>query len=131
MTPISDLNIENLEYKTTVDNDYKLGDKIIVGKVSGIEHLKQTIFWILNTERYKYIIYDWNLGIETLDLYGMPVDFVCSELEYRIQDALSIDDRIEEVYDFEFDTSKRGVVACQFKVKSIYGEFEMNKEVEY
>ena len=61
MTPTSDLNLENLEFKETVDNDYRLGDKIIVGKVSGLEHLKQTIFWILNTERYEYIIYDWNI----------------------------------------------------------------------
>ncbi len=61
----------------------------------------------------------------------MPVDYVCSELEYRIIDALSIDDRIEEVYDFEFDTSQKGIILCQFKVKSIYGEFTMDKEVEY
>lgn len=131
MTPTSELNLENLEFRETIDSDYRLGDKIIVGKVSGLEHLKQTIFWILNTERYEYIIYDWNLGIETNDLYGMPVDFVCSELEYRIIDALSIDDRIEEVYDFEFDTSQKGIILCQFKVKSIYGEFTMEKGVEY
>lgn len=129
MTPISDINLENLDVKEVIDSDFKLGDKIIVGKVSGLEHLKQTIFWLLNTERYECIIYDWNIGLETKDLYGMPVDYVCSELEYRIQDTLSIDERIEEIYDFSFDTSKRGVILCQFKVKSIYGEFTEEKEV--
>ena len=131
MTPASNIDLENLEVKEVVDSDFRLGDKIIVGKVDGLEHLKQTIFWLLNTERYEYIIYDWNIGLETNDLYGMPVDYVCSELEYRIQDALSIDERIEEIYDFSFDTSQRGVVLCQFKVKSIYGEFTEEKEVYF
>ena len=131
MTPASNIDLENLEVKEVVDSDFRLGDKIIVGKVDGLEHLKQTIFWLLNTERYEYIIYDWNIGLETNDLYGMPVDYVCSELEYRIQDALSIDERIEEIYDFSFDTSQRGVVLCQFKVKSIYGEFTEEKEVHF
>lgn len=131
MTPASNIDLENLEVKEVVDSDFRLGDKIIVGKVDGLEHLKQTIFWLLNTERYEYIIYDWNIGLETKDLYGMPVDYVCSELEYRIQDALSIDERIEEIYDFSFDTSQRGVVLCQFKVKSIYGEFTEEKEVYF
>ena len=131
MTPASNIDLENLEVKEVVDSDFRLGDKIIVGKVDGLEHLKQTIFWLLNTERYEYIIYDWNIGLETNDLYGMPVDYVCSELEYRIQDALSIDERIEEIYDFSFDTSQRGIILCQFKVKSIYGEFTEEKEVHF
>ena len=132
MTPISDINLENLEVQKNVDIDYKLtDDNTIVGKVKGLEHLKQTIFWILNTERYQYIIYDWNIGIETNDLYGMPYDFVCSELESRIIDALSIDERIEEVYDFTFESTKRDSILCQFRVKSIYGEFETEREVYY
>ena len=131
MTPASNIDLENLEVKEVVDSDFRLGDKIIVGKVDGLEHLKQTIFWLLNTERYEYIIYDWNIGLETNDLYGMPVDYVCSELEYRIQDALSIDERIEEIYDFSFDTSQRGIILCQFKVISIYGEFTEEKEVYF
>ena len=131
MTPASNIDLENLEVKEVVDSDFRLGDKIIVGKVDGLEHLKQTIFWLLNTERYEYIIYDWNIGLETNDLYGMPVDYVCSELEYRIQDALSIDERIEEIYDFSFDTSQRGIILCQFKVISIYGEFTEEKEVHF
>lgn len=131
MTPQSNMTTENLKKVEYSDQDFKLGDGIIVGKVKGIEELKQSIFWILNTERYQYIIYDWNIGIETNDLYGMPVTYVCSELENRVKDALSILDKIEEVYDFEFDTSKKRIITCTFKVKSVYGEFEYNKEVNY
>ena len=127
------INVEELEISQYVDNDYKLDtdNNIIAGKVTGIDKLKQDILMILNIERYHYIIYDWNIGIETQDLYGMPVEYVCSELEYRIPDALSILDAIEDIYDFEFDTSKKNVVICSFAIKSKYGDFNYVKEVEY
>ena len=56
--------------------------------------MKQAIYKILNTERYQYVMYSWNYGIETLDLYGEPVSWGCPELESRIREALMTDDRI-------------------------------------
>lgn len=93
------------------------------------EAMKQTVFRILNTERYQYIIYPWWYGIETLDLYGEPVTWVCPELERRITEALLVDSRISEVTDFEHDTSKKGVVHTSFTVKTIYGNLKAEREV--
>ena len=67
--------------------------------------VKQAVFRILNTERYQYIIYPWWYGIETLDLYGKRVTYVCPELERRITEALLVDTRIRSVTDFEHDLS--------------------------
>ncbi len=99
------------------------------GFCDGLEAVKQTIFRILNTERYQYIIYSWNYGIETIDLYGEPVTWVCPELERRITEALTVDGRITGVTDFEHDTSIKGVVHTSFTVHTIYGDLSSEKEV--
>ncbi|MEN7878670.1 DUF2634 domain-containing protein, partial [Clostridioides difficile] len=65
----------------------------IDGICDDVEALKQTIFLILNTERYQHLIYSWNYGVELNDLIGEPISFVIPELERRIKEALIQDDR--------------------------------------
>ena len=96
----------------------------ILGTCDKLEAVKQTIFKILNTERYAYLIYSWDYGIELIDLYGQPVVFVCAELERRITEALVQDDRITGVDEFEFDTSKKGVVSVSFTVHTLFGDLD-------
>lgn len=96
----------------------------------GIEAVKQAVYKVLLTERYGYIIYDGDYGTELADLFGQPVSYVCPELERRITEALTWDDRIESVSDFAFDLSKKGVVAVSFTVNSIFGSFNTEKEVK-
>lgn len=104
------------------------GDSIR-GFVDELEAMKQAVFRILNTERYQHIIYPWWYGIETLDLYGEPITWVCPELERRITEALLMDSRISSVTDFEHDTSVKGVVHTSFTVKTIYGDLKAEREV--
>lgn len=113
----------SLTYKMHLDGDS------IRGFVDEQEAMKQTVFRILNTERYQYIIYPWYYGIETLDLYGEPVTYVVPELERRITEALTIDERINSVTDFEFDLSVKGVIHAKFTVHTIYGEIKAEKGV--
>ena len=94
----------------------------IVQTIDGLDAVKQTIYKILNTERYKYLIYSWNYGIELMDLYGQPPLLVCSEIERRVKEALLQDDRITSVDEFEFDTTKKGVVSVGFTVHTLYGD---------
>ena len=121
-----DFEIEEQPSKT-----YKmdLNGNSVRGFCDGVEAVKQAVVRILNTERYQYIIYSWNYGIETLDLYGQPVTYVCPELERRIEEALTIDSRIIRVTDFEHDTSTKGVIHTTFQVYTIYGDFAAEKEV--
>ncbi len=99
------------------------------GRVDGQEAVRQAVFCILQTERYQYIIYPWWYGIETADLYGEPVNWVCAELERRVKEALLVDSRITSVTDFEFDTSVKGVVHATFIVHTIYGDIPAEREV--
>lgn len=119
-------------YETQPDFTYKLNieSERISGYVDGLEAYKQAIYKILNTERYDYLIYSWNYGIELKELFGQPIPYVVPELQRRITEAIMQDDRTKSVDSFEFDTSKRGVVAVTFKATSIYGEVEIEKTVE-
>ena len=101
----------------------------IFGVCDGREAMEQVIYKILNTERYRYVVYSWNYGIELLDLFGMPVDYVCPVLDKRISEALLQDDRIMEVNNFVFDTSRKGKVCASFTVVSDVGEIRAEKEV--
>lgn len=99
----------------------------ILNTCDGLEAVKQSVFKILNTERYAYVIYSWDYGIELTDLYGMSPIYVCSEIERRVKEALFQDDRITGVDDFEFDTSRKGVVSVSFTVHTIFGD--LNEEM--
>lgn len=113
----------SLTYKMDLNGDS------VRGFVDEQEAMKQAIFRILNTERYQFIIYPWYYGIETIDLYGEPVTYVCPELERRITEALLIDTRIISVTDFEFDLEVKGVVHAMFTVNTVYGEIKADKGV--
>ena len=101
------------------------------GFTDELDAMKQAVFKILNTERYVYPMYSWNYGIETMDLYGEPVSWVCPELERRITEALTWDDRIDSVTDFDFDLSQKGVVHVRFVVHTIFGDVQSERTVNF
>jgi len=98
--------------------------------VDNLKAMEQAVYKIIRTERYRYKIYSWNFGIELEDLFGMPVSYCIPEIERRIREALLQDTRIIEVIDFEFDTPKKGVVFTRFKVVTIFGNIDADKEVQ-
>ena len=131
----SDNKILNEELTTEIEpsKTYKmdLDSNIINGYCDGLEAVKQAVYKILNTERYQYIIYSWNYGVEFADLFGEPVDFICPEIERRITEALKQDDRVVSVDSFLFDVSKKHTVKVSFTVKTIFGDLNIEKEVSY
>ena len=115
------------------DRTYRLDRerKRLKGYCSGLEAVRQAVYKILATERYEYVIYSWNYGIELKDLFGKPSTYVCPELEGRIREALMQDERIRSVDSFTFETGGRGKIKVNFTVHSIYGGIAAEKEVTY
>lgn len=101
----------------------------IVGTIDTIKAVGQSVFLRLNVERYQWLIYSWNYGVEFADLIGKPVDFCLSEIKRRIREALLQDDRITAVENFEFEV-KKNMVLTTFTVVSIFGEINTEKAVE-
>lgn len=121
-----DFTFETLPSKTFRMNHNTL---TITGTIDQIQAVEQAVFLILNVERYQWLIYSWNYGVELHGLIGKPVDFCLPEIERRIREALLQDDRITAVQNFEFSVNKKQVLTT-FRVVTIYGEIKVEKEVE-
>lgn len=130
MLPLSDKDILQIDESTEPSNTFFIDFE--KGRISGFvderEAVKQAIMLILNTERYKFLIYSWNYGVELEELIGTHPDIVEDEVERLISEALLQDDRITAVYDFEFSRNK-DTLLVSFKVDSIYGDIGIETEV--
>lgn len=133
MIPINTILSTSLKVEKQPSKDYKLHieQNTINGVCDNLEAMKQVIYKILNTERYQHIIYSWNYGIELLDLYGEPVTYVLPEVKRRITEALVQDDRINSVDGFEFDVVSKGTVNVSFTVRTIFGDVQEEKVVNF
>ena len=130
MLPLNDKDILQINESTESSNTFFIDFE--KGRISGFidekEAVKQAIMLILNTERYKFLIYSWNYGAELEALVGTHPDIVEDEAERLISEALLQDDRITAVYDFEFSRN-RDTLLVSFKVDSIYGDIDIEMEV--
>ncbi|MBO7715957.1 MAG: DUF2634 domain-containing protein [Methanobrevibacter sp.] len=128
MLPNANANTENVEilsdfsFKEPTSNTYKLNynKNDLKGFVDNLAAVKQAIYFILNIERYEYLIYDWDYGFQISDLIGSEINSILPEIQNRITDALIQDTRIISVNNFSFDVQKNKVTAY-FTVSTIFG----------
>ena len=123
MEEITEVTYPNRTYKISSDLDR------INGHTDDLDAIKQTIYLILSTERYAYIIYSWDFGVELANLVGKPMNYVMSELPRRITEALTQDDRIDDVVDFEFERNGKKLHTT-FTVVTTAGNIPTELEVE-
>lgn len=116
-------------YRMKVDQEDGTAGQVI-GYVDGREAVEQAVYKILNTERGENEIYRGQYGVEFDDLVGKPIPYVVPEVDRRIKEALLMDDRITGVGGFAFDLPKKGVLHVTFTVTSIYGDIEINQDIE-
>ncbi len=124
------LNLLEIAVEAMPSYTYKLN--IDKGRVKGMtdeaDAVLQAIYLILSVERYQYPIYSFNYGVEMEDLIGQPKDYAMSEIKRRITEALTQDDRITSVDEWEFELTQKAVKVT-FTVHTIYGDIETTKEV--
>ena len=89
----------------------------VTGLCDGLGAMRQAVRAILDTERYRYLIFSWEYGLETGDLYGTAA----MGLEARVTEALLQDARVTGVTDFceERDGAR---VHLTFTVQTVYGD---------
>ena len=120
---ITETKYPNRTYKIEIEADR------INGYTDEVDALKQAIYLILSVERYQHIIYSWDYGVELLELFGKPMTYVIAELPRRIKEALTQDNRIDDVTDFEFE-HKGKRLHTTFNVVSNEATFSVNLEVD-
>lgn len=131
MIPSIDILTEEITEEVYPTKTYKivLDKDRINGYTDELDAIMQSIYLILSTERYQYIIYSWDYGVELIDLIGQPMPYVMSEIPRRITEALTQDNRIEDVVDFEFEPNGKRLHVT-FTVVSTVGNIPTELEVD-
>lgn len=132
MTPEQSVNITELETISQPSLTYKLDleKKRITGKIDNQEAINQAVIKILNTERYAYTIYSSQYGVELERLLGQNYDFIVSDLERTISEALLVDDRITGISDFRIEKTGTDSLSAVFTVNSVFGTDRISIEVQ-
>lgn len=111
-----------VEFITTVTNR-------IIGYADGLEALKQAIYHILSTERYAYIIYDNNYGVEFEQYIGKDLEYIQATIEQTLKEALTYDLRITDVIVNAINKIDLNTVSINFTINSIYGNLVLEVNV--
>lgn len=126
MLPEFTINTNDISFEITTQpsRTYKDKENSIAGYVDNKEAIEQTISHILQTERYAYVIYPENYGMEFEKYIGKPFEYLQATIERDLKDALTQDDRINDVK--VTNTKKLSVDSAlvEFDVYTIAGVIE-------
>ena len=107
---------------------YQIKGNHIEGRIDGAAAVRQAIDLILSTERFEWEIFSTDYGIESKDLVGADCELVKGDLERRITECLSEDDRINGISDFSI-TFDRETANVTFTANTIFGEVPEERSV--
>ena len=100
----------------------------IQGEVDNLESVRQAVEIILNVERFRWQIYSPNSGMQWEGLLGQNPGYVASEVQRRIKDALSVDERVLGISNFQY-TISGNTMTCSLTVNTVYGQTQNTVEV--
>lgn len=100
----------------------------IIGMADGYKAIKQAVEIIVNCERFHWQIYSTNFGVQWKGLIGNDSDFIAADLQKRLNDAFSADERITGVSNFKYEMHG-DVFSAEFTVDTVYGGVIQKVEV--
>ena len=120
--PISEVEQEREQPSLTYGLDLDRGR--ILGRVDGLDAVNQAIRKALITPRFRCLIYNNQYGSEikqTIIAGDASPEYVETEMPRLVRDALLVDARILDVYDFScsFDDERAQV---RFSAKTVFGD---------
>lgn len=126
-----EMNLQNEDIEETLlpSKTYAIHNGRIIGSIDGVEAVRQAVEKILMTQLFSHEIYSETYGIESDRLLGQNFDFVKADVERTIEDALLMDDRIEEIADFRIISETKDSLQIGFTVLSVEGIFPIESEV--
>ena len=105
-----------------------VGDRI-EGFCDGKQAVMQAIDLMLNTERWRHLIYSGNYGVELEELFGQSRGYLEADMERRFSEALAEDDRITGIRDFAMSfEGDRAVIS--FIAETVFGDAAIERGVE-
>ena len=100
----------------------------IEGTVNGQAAVRQAVEIILNVKRFRWQIYRPYSGMEWDGLIGQDPGYVGAELQRRVIDALTVDDRVTDISDYDYTVDGSSLSAV-FTVNTVYGSIAESVEV--
>lgn len=103
----------------------------IIGRIDGIEAVRQSIRKRLITPRFKCLIYSNQYGSELEQAYivdGATEDFIDATIDAYVNDALAPDSRILSSHDFSV-TQENEKVYIFFICDTIFGEIRVEEVI--
>ncbi len=127
---MGDLEFTDIEEVIKPNKTYKIDtiNNRLLGTVDELDAIKQAIFLRLSIGKNENLIYSYDYGIEISDLISEEETYIIAELQRRITEELTKDDRIIGVDNFAFESSK-GNITAYFTVNTVLGEIEQDLEV--
>ena len=131
MIPEQNANLTILEEQIQPSRTYHLDlvRKRVTSMIDGQDAIIQAVRKILYTERYAYVIYSSQYGVELDRLVGQEYDFIVSDIKRTLTEALLMDNRIISLENFEMKKTGLDTMEVNFLVNSIEGEINFSTEV--
>ena len=121
-----EVEIEEQKEAKDWEIDFKTG-KLTGRVVTGFDAIKQWVQIVLSIDRYTFTQYTWDYGNDLSSLIGKNYDegYVTSEAKRMIEDALSVNEDILGIEDFEcsFENDK---LTATFTLNTTYGRGEIS-----
>ena len=132
MIPEQNVNLTILEEQIQPSRTYYLDliRKRVTSMIDGRDAIIQAVKKILYTERYAYVIYSSQYGVELDRLIGQEYDFIVSDIKRTLTEALLMDNRIISLENFEMKKTGLDTMEVNFLVNSIEGEISFSTEVK-
>lgn len=102
---------------------YDLSSDKISGYIYDFDALKQSIAHYLEVAVGEKVIFTWDYGNDLLNILDQPIDILIANAKSAISNALLVDDRIIDVYDFSFERDCECLIIT-FTIDTIYGTTE-------
>lgn len=115
-----------------VTRTYKVDsyNKRIIGTTDGQPAIEQAILKNFDTERFAYVIYSKNYGIELEKYIGKDYDFIRSDLQRAIEECLLVDARIYSINNLQFTQEGLDYMSITLDLQTESGVLPITLEVK-
>lgn len=124
------VNVENVVFESQPDLTWWRDPDTnrIVGTAEGLKAVAQAVEVMLMVDRFRWQIYRPFFGMEWENLIGNDPGYVAAELQRRIREAVTIDDRVTGISDFTYSIQGDSMTA-KVTVNTVYGPLQQTLEV--
>lgn len=130
ITPQSSINLSNVQLQQQPSLTWYINKETnrIGGTITDLDAVAQAGDIILNVERFRWQIFQPYSGMEWEQLIGQNPGYVAAEMQRRLVEALTMDDRITGISNFAYTVSGNAFTAS-FDIDTVYGTIPKTTQI--